>query len=86
MKVKSYKDLKVWQKGIEIVDKAYVVTEKFPKKEIYSLASQTQRSAVSIPSNIAEGFMRQHTQGIYAIFIHSIRFMRRTRNTADNCE
>ncbi|NQT32437.1 MAG: four helix bundle protein [Candidatus Omnitrophica bacterium] len=62
MKVKSYKDLKVWQKGIEIVDKVYVATEKFPKKEMYSLASQAQRSAVSIPSNISEGFTRHHTK------------------------
>jgi len=62
MKVKDYKDLKVWQKGIEIVDKIYSMTHRFPKDEIYGLTSQMRRASVSIPSNIAEGFVRQHTK------------------------
>ena len=62
MKVKSYKELNVWKKGIEIVDKVYKLTEKFPRQELYGLASQIQRSAVSISSNIAEGFMRHHSK------------------------
>jgi len=61
MKVKSYKELKVWKKGVEIVDRIYEITEDFPKKELYVLTSQMQRSAISIPSNIAEGFARGHT-------------------------
>jgi four helix bundle protein len=61
MKVKSYKELNIWKKGIEIVDNVYSITEKFPQKELYSLTSQMQRSAISIPSNIAEGFVRGHT-------------------------
>jgi four helix bundle protein len=61
MKVKDYKDLKVWQKGIEIVDKIYTVTDRLPKDELYGLVSQMKRAAVSIPSNIAEGFVRHHT-------------------------
>ena len=61
MKVKSYKELNVWKKGIEIVDRVYEITEKFPKKELYTLTSQMQRSAIGIPSNIAEGFARGHT-------------------------
>lgn len=69
MKVKSYKELNVWQKGIEIADKIYKSTEKFPREEKYGLVSQMQRSAVSIPSNIAEGFMRQHTKE-YVQFIY----------------
>ena len=60
MKVKDYKDLKVWQKGIEIVDKIYTVTDRLPKDELYGLVSQMKRGAVSIPSNI-EGFVRHHT-------------------------
>ncbi len=60
MKVKDYKDLKVWQKGIEIVDKIYSITDHFPKDELYGLANQMRRSAISIPSNIAEGFVRNH--------------------------
>jgi len=61
MKVRSYKELNIWKKGIEIVDRIYEITEKFPQKELYTLASQMQRSAISIPSNIAEGFARGHT-------------------------
>ncbi|MHC4060616.1 MAG: four helix bundle protein [Planctomycetota bacterium] len=62
MKVKDYKDLKVWQKGIEIVDKIYAVTAGLPKDEIYGLATQMRKAAVSIPSNVAEGFVRHHTK------------------------
>lgn len=61
MKVKSYKELNVWKKGIEIVEHVYEITENFPQKELYVLTSQMQRSAISIPSNIAEGFVRGHT-------------------------
>ena len=61
MKVKSYKELNVWKKGIEIVDHVYAMTESFPRQELYGLATQMQRSAISIPSNIAEGFVRGHT-------------------------
>ena len=56
----SYKDLKVWQKAIELVTETYSLTEKFPKSEIYGLAAQMQRAAVAIPSNIAEGQKRGH--------------------------
>ncbi len=62
MKVKDYKDLKVWQKGIEIVDKIYTITTKFPKEEVYGLVLQMRKAAVSIPSNIAEGFVRHHSK------------------------
>jgi len=62
MKVKDYKDLKVWQKGIEIVDKIYSLTAKFPKEETYGIVSQMNRASVRIPSNIAEGFVRHHTK------------------------
>ncbi|MBI5934372.1 MAG: four helix bundle protein [Chloroflexi bacterium] len=59
--VRSYRELKVWQKGIELVKLVYGLTQGFPKSEIYGLASQMQRAAVSVPSNIAEGQGRQHT-------------------------
>ncbi len=62
MIVKDYKELDVWKKGIEIVDLVYEITAFFPDKEKFGLISQMQRSAVSIPSNIAEGFARQHTK------------------------
>ena len=62
MKVKDHKDLKVWQKGIEIVDNIYSITNDFPKDELYGLVSQTTRTSVRIPSNVAEGFARHHTK------------------------
>ncbi len=61
MVVKSYKDLIVWQKGIELVETVYRLTKTFPKEEIYGLTSQLRRAAVSVPSNIAEGQGRKST-------------------------
>lgn len=58
----SYKELVVWQKSFELSKKIYEVTTKFPKSEVYGLASQMQRAVVSIPSNIAEGYTRAHRQ------------------------
>lgn len=60
-KIQSYKELDVWKKGIEIVDTVYEATKKFPEDEKYGLVPHMQRTAISIPSNIAEGFARQHT-------------------------
>lgn len=57
-KIYTYKDLIVWQKGIELVTEIYTLTSSFPKEEIYGLISQMRRSAISIPSNIAEGRCR----------------------------
>jgi hypothetical protein len=51
----SYRDLKVWQKAIEMTVALYKLTEKFPKTEIYGLTSQLRRAGVSTASNIAEG-------------------------------
>jgi four helix bundle protein len=51
----NYKELKVWQKSVDLAVKIYGVTKAFPKEELYGLTSQLRRSAVSIPSNIAEG-------------------------------
>jgi len=58
----SYKDLIVWQKSIDLVVEIYRLTDLFPKSEIYGLTNQMRRSAVSIPSNIAEGYNRKHRQ------------------------
>ena len=56
--MKTYQDLIVWQKSIELVITTYNITEKFPRDEIFGITSQIRRAAVSIPSNIAEGKMR----------------------------
>ena len=60
--MKSYQDLKVWQKAMDLVVVCYDLTRRFPKNETYGHANQLQRSAVSVPSNIAEGHGRQHTK------------------------
>jgi four helix bundle protein len=60
--IKSYRDLKVWQKAMDLVVMCYQMTRKFPKNEIFGLASQLQRAAVSVPSNIAEGHQRWHSK------------------------
>jgi four helix bundle protein len=56
--IKGYKELIVWQKSIRLSVALYKLTKKFPREDIYGLTSQMRRSAVSIPSNIAEGRMR----------------------------
>ncbi len=61
-KIKDFRDLDIWKKGIEIVKDIYNIVEKFPKQEFYGLVSQIQRSAVSIPSNVTEGFNRFHNK------------------------
>jgi four helix bundle protein len=60
MTAKTYKELIVWQKSMELVKEIYRVTKLMPKTEIYILVSQMLRAAISIASNIAEGFKRNH--------------------------
>jgi four helix bundle protein len=60
MTLKSYRDLKVWQKAMDLVVECYRITTLLPKNETYGLVSQIQRAAVSIPANIAEGQGRDH--------------------------
>ena len=59
--MKTYKDLIVWQKSLALVTEVYRVSKLFPKDETYGLISQMRRCAVSIPSNIAEGYGRNST-------------------------
>lgn len=58
-RIMTHKDLEVWQKAIAFVTDISNQTSSFPKEEMYGLVSQLRRSAVSIPSNIAEGAARQ---------------------------
>ena len=62
MKIKNYKDLDIWKRSIKLVEDIYRVTKSFPREELYGLTSQIRRAAVSIPSNIAEGFTRFHNK------------------------
>ncbi len=56
--MKTYRDLVVWQKSMDLVVAVYELTDQFPKSEMYGLTSQMKRAAVSIPSNVAEGRRR----------------------------
>ena len=58
--IRSFRDLRVWQAGMDLVEQVYLLTQTFPRHEVYGLASQMQRAAVSVPSNIAEGHTREH--------------------------
>ena len=60
MSYTSYRNLEVWQKAMDLVVECYKIAKCFPKIELYGLTSQIQRSAVSIPANIAEGRERQY--------------------------
>lgn len=63
-----FEDLKIWQKAMDVVEHTYIASENFPNEEKYSLTSQLRRSAVSIPSNIAEGAGR-NTNGEFNQFL-----------------
>jgi four helix bundle protein len=67
--VRSYRDLIVWRKGIELAKDIYGVTKNFPSTEVYGLTNQLRRAAVSIPSNIAEGQSRQSSKE-FSHFLH----------------
>ncbi|MBA3558477.1 MAG: four helix bundle protein [Gemmatimonadaceae bacterium] len=58
--VRSYRDLRVWQKSVDLVAEVYSVTKRIPRRGNENLAIQLQRAAVSIPANIAEGHGRHH--------------------------
>jgi four helix bundle protein len=61
-KIRTYRDLNIWKAAIELVKSIYKTTDRFPRQEIYGLVSQMRRAAVSIPSNVAEGFRRYHNK------------------------
>ena len=58
MAIKDFRDLEIWKRGMAIVEEIYSSTRAFPKEELFGLTAQIRKSAVSIPSNIAEGFAR----------------------------
>ncbi len=66
--MQSYKELVVWQKAMKLVADVYAVTKDMPREEVYGLTSQIRRSAVSVPSNIAEGQGRA-TKGEFVQFL-----------------
>ena len=72
--IRSYKDLKVWQVGCELVKSVYTASSLFPQEELYGLTQQLRRAAVSVPSNIAEGYGRGSS-------VEYLRFLRIARGS-----
>ncbi len=72
MSISSYRDLEVWQMGIELVKRVYRLCQELPNEERYALTDQMRRASVSVPTNIAEGWARDHTKG-YLRFISIAR-------------
>ena len=70
--IKSYRELEIWKKGMELVKMIYKITENFPQKEVFGLANQMRRAAVSIPSNIAEGQARHYTKEFVQFLYQSL--------------
>ena len=68
--METHKDLRIWQQSIEMVTSLYLMTKTFPKDELFGLVSQIRRAAVSVPSNIAEGYAR----GTDREKLHFLRF------------
>ncbi len=60
MPLETYRELKVWQKAVDLVEQVYVLSRLFPDEERFGLISQIRRASVSIPANIAEGYGRKH--------------------------
>ncbi len=67
--LKSYKELIVWQKSIALVKEVFKLTDKFPRSELYGIIAQMRRAAVSIPSNIAEGYGRRSTKSYIQFYL-----------------
>ena len=67
----SYRDLRVWQRAMDLVVSVYRATQEFPQEELYGLTSQMRRASVSIPSNIAEGKGRSTDRDRALFFCHA---------------
>jgi len=68
MAISAYRKLETWQYAMAFVEQCYRATTQFPRAELYGLTSQLRRAAVSIPSNIAEGYCRRNTK-VYAYHV-----------------
>ena len=61
-KIRSFRDLDIWKRSVDLAERIYATTKSFPPGEVYGLTQQLRRAAVSVPSNIAEGFGRFHNK------------------------
>jgi four helix bundle protein len=76
-----HKKLEIWQEGVDLATHIYLVTEQFPKSEVYGLSSQMRRAVVSIPSNIAEGAARNSSKE----FAHFLNIAGGSLSELDTC-
>ena len=74
----DFRDLIVWQKSMELVKMVYHLSKGFPKEEVFALTSQIRRAAVSVPSNIAEGYGRSRND-----YLHFLRISRGSKNEVE---
>ena len=77
--MQNHKDLVVWKKSMEHVTNIYMVTRDFPKDEVFGIVSQMRRAAVSIPSNISEGYGRLYGK-------ETVKFLSNARGSASELE
>ena len=68
IKIRSYRDLRVWQAGMGLAEACYLLTKRFPKDELFGMTAQIRRAATSVPANIAEGYGR-NSRGEYGQFL-----------------
>ena len=76
MSISHFRELEVWQLGMALAKRVYELTADFPREERYGLSSQLQRSAVSIPSNIAEGQRPRNNPRLRALRIDGVGLVR----------
>ena len=74
--LKSFRELLVWQKSMNLAERCYLLSKRFPREDQLVLGHEIRKSCVSVPSNTAEGFGRHHT----AEYIHHLRFSKGSNN------
>jgi four helix bundle protein len=67
--IRNFKDLEIWKRSIRLAKETYLLSEAFPRTELYGLTNQLRRAAISVPSNIAEGHRRKYTKE-FSQFLH----------------
>jgi four helix bundle protein len=80
MTYKSFEEMPVWQKAMDLAVRIYDLTDKLPRREDYGLTSQIRRSGLSVPGNIAEGFGRKHTKDKLNFYYDSRGSLSETKN------
>ena len=80
MSYRSFEEMPVWQKAMDLAVKVFELTENLPRKEDYGLASQIRRSALSVSGNLSEGFGRKHTRDKLNFYFNSRGSLAETKN------